>query len=50
MQHKTLNNHAQATDTAGSSSQHSIMIQQSPPEATEGFYQKHLDSTRAVYT
>ena len=37
MQHKTLNNHAQATDTAGSSSQHSITIYQSPPEAIEGF-------------
>ena len=40
MQRKTLNNHAQATDTAGSSSQHSITIQQSPPEATKGFYQE----------
>ena len=40
MQHETLNNHAQATDTAGSSSPHSITIQHSPPEATEGFYQE----------
>ena len=37
---QTLNNHVQATDAAGSSSQHSIMIQQSPPEATKGFYQE----------
>ena len=29
-----------ATDTTGSSSQHGIMIQQSPLEATEGFYQE----------
>ena len=27
MQHGTLNNHAQATNAAGSSSQHSIMMQ-----------------------
>ena len=27
MQHETLNKHAQATDAAGSSSQHSIKIQ-----------------------
>ena len=40
MQCKTLYNHAQATEAAGSSSQHSITIQQSPPEATEGFYQE----------
>ena len=40
MQCKTLNNCMQATDAAGSSSQHSITIQQSPPEATEGFYQE----------
>ena len=38
MQCETLNNLTQATDAAGSSSQHRIMIQGSPPEATEGFY------------
>ena len=40
MQHKTLSNREQATNTAQSSSQHSILIQQSPPEATEGFYKE----------
>ena len=30
----------QATDAAGSSSQHRITTQQSPLEATEGFYQE----------
>ena len=40
IQHKTLNNYAQATDAAGSRSQHRIMIQQSPPEADIGFHQE----------
>ena len=40
MQCKTLNNCAQATEASGSSSQHSITIQKSPPEATKGFYQE----------
>ena len=40
MQYKTLNNHAQATDAAGSCSKHIIMIQKSPPEATKSFYQE----------
>ena len=39
-QRKTLNNHVQDTDATGSSSQHSITIQWSPPEATIGFYQQ----------
>ena len=38
MQYETLKNHAQATDATGSSNQHSITIQQSPLEATGGFY------------
>ena len=38
MQHKTQKYHAQATSAAGSCSQHGIMIHQSPPEATIGFY------------
>ena len=38
MQHETLNNHVQATITTGSCSQHGTTIQQSPPEATSGFY------------
>ena len=40
MQYETQKYRMQASDAAGSSSQHSIMIQQSPPEATEGFYQE----------
>ena len=40
MQHETLNKRAQATDAERSSSQHSITIQQNPPEATESFYQE----------
>ena len=40
MQCKTLNNHAQATDAARSSSQHSFTIQWSPPAATEVLYQE----------
>ena len=40
MQCETQKYHVQATNTAGSCSQHSIMIHQSPPEATIGFYQE----------
>ena len=40
MQHETLNNCMQATDTAGSSNQHSITIQRIPLDATAGFYQE----------
>ena len=38
MQRKTQKYGAQATSTAGSCSQHGIMIHQSPPEASIGFY------------
>ena len=37
---ETQKYHVQATSAAGSCSQHSIMIHQSPPEATIGFYQE----------
>ena len=40
MQCETLYNCAQTTDAAGSSSQNSIAIQQSPPESSAGFYQE----------
>ena len=40
MQCKTLKYCAQATGTAGNSSQHGIMKHQSSPEATAGFYQE----------
>ena len=40
MQHKTQKYRTQATSTAGSCRQYGIMIHQSPPEATIGFYQE----------
>ena len=40
MQHETLEHHVQATSAAGSCSQHGIIIQQSPPEATIDLYQE----------
>ena len=38
MQWETQKYHGQATSAAGSYSQHGITINQSPPEATKGFY------------
>ena len=40
MQRETLKCRVQATGTAGSCSQHGIMKNQSPVEATAGFYRE----------
>ena len=50
IQRETLKHHTQATGATGSCSQHIIIIQQSPPEATEGFISRNISKAQAQST